>query len=238
MHSYYKENAEKLKKGMNSYFKHIAPELEKETGVPYAKLFNEIWDYYYSQLLENFPYIGGDQVSGTGNLTGAYYFIALGAVIKKYGIDIDRWGYLSTICYQRYYAKMPGIKKKIMGMMFKNQKMATKMLKKKDAKNAENAKENPGSFETETKKPTAEYSVIYYTTVCPLSNFAKEHGYMEYMPYLCNLDYVMFEAMKVPFYREKTCAAGDGYCDFKLKSQGAVVPSWPCHELTPGDPLK
>ena len=117
-------------------------------------------------------------------------------------------------------------------------KLIYKLLLKKDAKNARNAAKNPGSFVTQVQPPTEEYAAIYHTKVCPLCNFAREQGYMEYMPYLCNLDYVMFAAINVPFYREKTCAAGDDCCDFKMKSGAPVNAAWPCHSLTPGDPLK
>ena len=39
----------------------------------------------------------------------------------------------------------------------------------------------------------------------PLANFAKQYGYEEYVPYVCNLDYVMFGLLGVPLFREKTC---------------------------------
>ena len=116
--------------------------------------------------------------------------------------------------------------------------LINKMLKKKDEKNAANAKIYPGSFETKTQEPTKEYPANYHTLVCPLADFAKKYGYMEYMPYICNLDYVMFEVIKVTFYRECTCAAGDEFCDFKLKAGAPVNKSWPCHSLTENDPLK
>lgn len=37
------------------------------------------------------------------------------------------------------------------------------------------------------------------------------------MPYLCNLDYVMFGILGAPLYREHTCFDDGDYCDFKLK---------------------
>lgn len=238
MHEYYVKKQAKYKKEMNGYLKLISSELEQELGRPYSEILEEAWQYYCTKLLARFPYIGGDTVSGTKNLTGAYQYIALGEVCKKYGMPLEKWGYLSTISYQRYYAKMPGFMRKIMGSMFLNPEKAIKMLKKKDFKNAQNARVNPGSFETETQSPSADYPVVYLTTVCPLANFAKQYGYMEYMPYLCNLDYVMFAALNVPFYREKTCANGDGCCDFKLKPGAPIVPAWPCHAVNADDPLK
>ena len=80
------------------------------------------------------------------------------------------------------------------------------MLLKKDAKNAANAVKNPGSFETQTQIPPEEgYDFSYHNLVCPLSIFAKKYGYEEYMPYLCNLDNVMFGILGAPLYREHTC---------------------------------
>ena len=76
MHEYYASNRNKFKNGIDKYLSLFAPELEKVGGKKYAELFEEIWDYYDKQLLERFPYVGGDKVSGTKNLTGAYYFVA------------------------------------------------------------------------------------------------------------------------------------------------------------------
>ncbi len=239
MHEFYAANQAKLKKEMNSYLNHIAAELEQETGKPYPALLAEVWRYYHDELLEKFPYIGGKKSSGTRNLTGAYCFIALGEICcKQYGMSLERWGYLSTLCYERYFEKIPSFIKKLAGKLLTKPDLINKLLKKKDAKNAANAGENPGSFETETQEPTDGYAVIYHTTVCPLANFAKEYGYEAYMPYICNLDYVMFAAFGVPFYREKTCSHGDECCDFKLKCNAPIVPAWPCHGMNEDDPLR
>lgn len=238
MHAYYAKNLSKFRKEMDRYLKLIAAELESDLGKPYSEIFEEAWTYYRTELLEHFPYIGGDQSSGTKNLTGAYAYVSLGVVCRKYGMSLERWGYLITLSYQRFFEKIPRPILHLTGKLFTSPRLINQLLKKKDAKNEANAKLNPGSFETQTLEPSNGYQVVYLTTVCPLANFARKYGYEEYMPYLCNLDYAMFAAINVPFYREKTCAAGDGCCDFKLKLDAPVVPAWPCHDLDPKDPLK
>lgn len=239
MHPYYMKNKAKFKQELDSYLRLISQELENSTGQKYEHLLEEIWAYYEENLLENFPYIGGSKSSGTRNLTGAYCFIAMGEVCRaSYAMTLERWGFLTTQCYRRYFEKIPRFVGTLAEKVIGKPKLINRLLRKKDAQNAANAAENPGSFETKTQPPTEEYPTNYHTIVCPLANFARDYGYMEYMPYICNLDYVMFEAIKVPFYREKTCATGDGYCDFKLKPGAPVNPAWPCHSLTPGDPLK
>ena len=114
MHSYYAENKEKLKKSLSQFMQLIKPELEKAGGKPYAALLAEIWEYYEKNLLERFPYIGGDKVSGTRNLTGAYCFVAMGEVLKQYGVSMEEIGCIMVLCYERYYLKKPGLVRKIM----------------------------------------------------------------------------------------------------------------------------
>lgn len=228
MHDYYAENKDKLRKDMDKLLLPISSELEKASGKKCGDLIDEIWKYYETELLERFPYIGGDDVSGTRNLTGAYCFVAMGEVLKRYGIALEESGRLMVCAYERWTLKLPWIVRKIIGRVSKKPKLMNKLFMKKDAWNRANALKNPGSFETKTQIPPEEgYDFSYHTLVCPLANFAKQFGYGEYMPYLCNLDYVLFGVLGVPFFREHTCFEDGGYCDFKLKLGEKPMQYWP-----------
>lgn len=228
MHEYYSKNKKKLKKTMDSYLRHIAPELEKESGKPYSELLEEIWTFYEKNLLEYFPYIGGDDVSGTSNLTGAYCFVAMGEVMKNYGVTTHEAGRLMVVCYERYFDAQPKIVRAVAGKLLRNPKLAETIYTRKDAQNARNAAKYPGSFETKTQIPPEKgYDFSYHNLVCPLAAFARKHGYEEYMPYLCNLDYVMLGFYGLPLYREHTCFEDGDYCDFKIKLDAPVLKAWP-----------
>ena len=228
MHEYYAKNAPKLKKAMNGYLKPITAELELRSGRPYASLFEEIWNHYEKNMLECFPYIGGDNVSGTKNLTGAYFFVSMGEVLKGYDVSLEETGHLMVLAYERRFSRLPGIVKTAAKKVVTNVGLLNRYFLKKDAANAANAAENPGSFETKTMiPPEAGYDFSYHNLVCPLANFAKKYGYEEYMPYLCNLDYVMFGVLGAPLYREHTCFEDGDYCDFKLKLGAEPLPYWP-----------
>lgn len=138
MYSYYAENKEKFKKGMNDFLELVSSELEAASSKKYPEVLQEIWDYYETNLLDRFPYIGGDKVSGTRNLTGAYYFVAMGETVKKYGLSLEETGHLMVLVYERYYLKMPGFVRKLMGKIYRSPKTLNKMLLKKDAKNVKN----------------------------------------------------------------------------------------------------
>lgn len=228
MHEYYARKAPKLRKAMNSLLKPISKELEERSGKSYESVFSEIWGLYEKNMLERFPYIGGDDVSGTGNLTGAYCFVSMGEVLKRYGVDMEAIGHLMVLSYERRFNTMPRIVKAIAHKSFINVRFLNKKYLKKDAQNAANAARHPGSFETRTMLPPEKgYDFSYHNLVCPLSDFAKANGYETYMPYLCNLDYVMFGVFGVPLYREHTCFEDGDYCDFKLKLNAKPMAYWP-----------
>ena len=227
MHEYYKKNRLKLKKTMKGFLALVGSELEQAGGSTYDALFEDIWSIYERDMLERFPYIGGDQVGGTKNLTEAYMLVAMGEYLKKYGMAMEKIGQLMTAAYERRMMKIPKPVRNLMGRLLRSTRVLNRLFPKKDARNAANAAKNPGSFETKTQiPPEAGYDFSYHNLVCPLANFAKQHGYEEYMPYLCNLDYVMFGIAGVPLFREHTCFDGS-YCDFKLKVGAKPMTYWP-----------
>lgn len=239
MHPYYQQNEERLKRQMNAYLILVRLEIEQIFGKAYDEAFEEIWGYYRAQMLERCPYIGGDRSSGTKNLTGCLFFIAVGVCGKNHGLSTHEWGRLATTIYQRWFARLPRSLRRAARFLFRQAPGVVNMaLRRRDRRNARIAQKHPGGFITETLPPTAEYSLIYLSKRCPINDFCRRYGYMEYLPYMCNLDYVMFAAFEVPLYREKTCASGDGVCDFKLKRRAPVPDIWPPHILDDADSLK
>ena len=163
MHAYYQKSKNKLQREMNNYLKLVKPELEEIFRKPYPQIFAEVWEYYEQAMLEHFPFIGGDRSSGTKNLTGCMFFIAIGVVGKRYGLSIHDWGRLSTTLYERYFDRVPRPLRRLIGGVFNHcPDLVNKALHRKDRKNAENAARNPESFVTQTMTPTEEYPVIYH----------------------------------------------------------------------------
>ena len=228
MHTYYEKKQKKLKKTMEGFLTLVGPELTASCGQSCGEALQAIWEIYARDMLARFPYIGGDAASGTKNLTEAYMLVAMGEFLQERGMELAEIGHLMTLAYERRMQKMPGLVRKLMGKMFTDPKRLNKMFLKKDAQNAANAAQNPGSFETKTQIPPEDgYDFSYHNLVCPLADFARAYGYEAYMPYLCNLDYVMFGIVGAPLFREHTCMDEGGYCDFKLKVDAEPMPYWP-----------
>ncbi|MBQ9009591.1 MAG: L-2-amino-thiazoline-4-carboxylic acid hydrolase [Clostridia bacterium] len=228
MHEYYAKNRARFRKDMRALLGPIANELSEKCGKDRETVLEEICAHYERNMLENFPYIGGDAVSGTKNLTGAYCFVSMGEVLKGYGVTLEEAGHLMVLAYERRFQSMPGFVRKILHVLYSNIGILNRMFRRKDAANARNAVLNPGSFETKTMIPPEEgYDFSYHNLVCPLANFARKYGYGEYMPYLCNLDYVMFGAFDVALRREHTCFEDGDFCDFKMKLGEKPLAYWP-----------
>ena len=96
MHEYYRKNKGKLQKEMDGYLKLVRSEIEAVFGSCYER-----------EMLEHFPFIGGDSSSGTRNLTGCMFFVAVGVVGKKYGLSTNDWGRLVTTLYERILIRCP-----------------------------------------------------------------------------------------------------------------------------------
>jgi len=228
MHIYYQKKKKKFKKALHSYMSLISSELESISGRPYDEIFSLIWDHYEKNMLGRFPYIGGDRSSGTKNLTGAFAFVSMGEVLKEYGCGTERSGHLMVLSYERRMNKIPGFVRSVIRRLFSRTGLVNRVLLRKDAKNEANAKINPDSFRTKTQiPPEAGYKISYHNLSCPLAAFARKYGYEEYMPYLCNLDYVMFGSLGLPLQREHTCFEDGDYCDFKTDLAGEPFEYWP-----------
>ena len=49
---------------------------------------------------------------------------------------------------------------------------------------------------------------------CPLNDFARRHGYIDFLPNLCAIDHLTCGAAHGQLIRHKTLAAGDGECNY------------------------
>ena len=62
---------------------------------------------------------------------------------------------------------------------------------------------------------------------CGIVKFFHDQGADELVPYLCELDYVMAEAVGIGLRRTRTLAWGCDRCDFRLTKNGETSATWP-----------
>ena len=59
-----------------------------------------------------------------------------------------------------------------------------------------------------------EKGIAFVYDTCPLNDFARKHGYLDFLPNLCAIDQVTCAAMHGKLIRHKTLADGDGECNY------------------------
>lgn len=201
MHAYYEKNCGRWRKTMKGFLALVRPELENAGGTAYDAVFEEIWNLYEREMLERFPYIGGDDVGDTKNLTEAYMLVAMGEWLRSRGATLEEAGRLMTVAYEQRMLRIPKLLRVLMGRLLTNPGVLNRLFPKKDARNAANAARNPGSFETKTQiPPEAGYDFSYHNLVCPLANFARQYGYEAYMP-SCSASWACRSSGNTPAWR-------------------------------------
>ena len=59
-----------------------------------------------------------------------------------------------------------------------------------------------------------EKGVAFSFDTCPINDFARKHGYIDFLPNLCAIDQLTCKTMHAALIRHKTLACGDGECNY------------------------
>ena len=56
--------------------------------------------------------------------------------------------------------------------------------------------------------------ISFVFDTCPINDFARKHGYIDFLPTLCAIDQLTCKTMHAALIRHKTLACGDGECNY------------------------
>ena len=59
-----------------------------------------------------------------------------------------------------------------------------------------------------------EKGISFVFDTCPINDFARKHGYIDFLPNLCAIDQLTCKTMHAALIRHKTLACGDGECNY------------------------
>ncbi|WP_113674362.1 L-2-amino-thiazoline-4-carboxylic acid hydrolase [Vallitalea guaymasensis] len=222
---YYIRQKDKLSKSIEKFLKPITPELidmfgNKEASAVQLKVKNE-----YDKLIPQFPYIGGDDNKLTSNLVQASWGLALYRVLKEYDIELYDIGKLIYLSLTRHFNKLPRFIRKIMGRrMFSK----SKVIKMKRRAFLSREKKYPYDWVWEVNDGDGiNYGLAIDYTECGIVKFFHDQDADELVPYLCNLDYVIFKAFGIELHRTKTLGCGCDCCNFRFIKNGTPREPWP-----------
>jgi len=177
------------------------------------------------QLLRRLPYIGGRRNTYSSDLASSAWALATYRVIVRHGGSLEDTGELIRDVVRAEFERIPhGVR----SLMVRYRFSRLRQQKLERAAKRSQARRYPGDWVFETVDGHGKaFDFGIDMTECGIVKFLHTEGADELCPYLCDIDYVMVEAMGFGLQRTKTLAWGCDRCDFRL-SRDAVTPAlWP-----------
>ena len=107
---------------------------------------------------------------------------------------------------------------KYMGGMDVNEPAAMRKMEDKFHQMAEWAEEHleykDKTWDFNFDKTLHRDGTYYHYTRCPIEKFARENGYLEILPVICDIDFLTAKAKGAVLHREQTLATGGKMCDY------------------------
>ena len=190
----------------------------------------------HRRLIPEVPYIGGRRNIYAETLVMAPWALALYRVVVRHGGTLEDSGELIHRIHKAEIERFPKVLRHWVGRQRFGRLRKRKVEK---AARQSQARRYPGDFVFERIDGDGEtFDFGIDITECGIVKYLQTQGADELGPYLCDGDYVMFEAMGIGLQRTKTLAWGCDRCDFRLSKRGTTTAPWPPEfiEQTCGQP--
>ena len=173
----------------------------------------------FRSLIPEIPYIGGRRNPYSEILVGIAWGLAMYRVVVRHGGSVEDTGELIHWRNRARLGRIPGVIRHGLGRNLFLRQMSR-------AARRSQARRYPGDWVMEVVNGDGE-SFDYGLDVTE-----------DLLPYICDVDYVMAEAMGYELRRTKTLAWGCDRCDFRISMDGVTSASWPPEfvEQTCGEP--
>lgn len=177
------------------------------------------------RLIPEIPYIGGRRNIYSGNLEMTPWALAMYRVVVRHGGSLVETGELLHRMFGAQIQRVPRLLRHWMGRHLFGRRRQRKLER---AARRSQARRYPGDWVFERIEGDGEtFDFGIDMTECGVLKFLHAQGADELCPFLCDLDYVMFEAVGVGLRRTKTLAWGCDRCDFRQSRHGATTAPWP-----------
>ena len=185
-----------------------------------AVMRREMLDEFRS-LIPEIPYIGGRRNPYTDLLAGIAWGLAIYRVVLRHGGSVEDTGELFQGRNRARLERIPRVIRHGLGRNLFLRQMSR-------AARRSQARRYPGDWVMEVVNGDGEsFDYGLDVTECGALKFLQKQGAEELLPYICDVDYVMAEAMGYELRRTKTLAWGCDRCDFRISMDGVTFASWP-----------
>lgn len=166
-------------------------------------------------VLSQLPYVGGDASRMTDFFMRLIGFMAIGRVLRRYGVALPVIGDIERETYKAQLLTVTEDERLASGRQFMSAENRT-LLRQQAAKSQ--AEEYPEDFVYELVEPGPgdrfEFGINY--KACGFCKFAARHGDQEILPSICGLDFEAYAARGIRLERTQTLAGGASHCNFRF----------------------
>jgi len=195
--------------------------LTERFGAPTARLIRREMLPEYRALVPGLPDLGGRSNPEAMSMFLAPWALALYRVVRRHGGSVEDAGEVVHYAVRSVYGRLPQRLRLAMGRSRTAERAAKKARWFADHHYPDNwvyefvdGRGQPFDFGLDA-------------TRCAIVDYLHAQSADELTPYLCDLDYVVFEAMGLGLTRTKTLAWGCDRCDFRVTNPGTTSSTWP-----------
>jgi hypothetical protein len=213
--NHYLAQKKSLMRSFQRAAKWVMPSLVKRYGEDMAMAVVQRASQEYEALLPEIPFIGGKANRWTADLLESAQILALFRATQAYGISL---GETSEVLYEGMQRRLRSYPRFLLQLMGKMQfsRLFLKRLQQQATQTHQHT--YPDNFVAEVVMGDGkEFDWGINFTACAIQKFYTAQNALEFLPYVCRLDYLTSAAFGIGLVRTETLANGDARCNPRLK---------------------
>lgn len=214
--NYYQQNKAKYLKQFSNLLLATEQILSIKFPADELKILLSEMQSAFLSLIAKIPYIGGKQNELTQNLVVCAEYLAIYQVLKKHDLSLTQIARIIPQIAKLQLEQMPWLNK--ITMRFFWRMMFTKWFKKQMQKSAaisQQRKFKDDFVYTFVAGDGKNFNFGFDFTECAICKFFQQENASEFVPIMCELDYVISDFVKVKLNRTTTLANRGSCCDFR-----------------------
>ena len=225
--NYYLSQKKSLMRSFERATRWVRPSLVKCYGKDLSMVIVQRACQEFEIILPQIPFIGGKKNRWTTDLLESAQILALLRAMQAHGKTL---GETVQVLYEGMQIRLASYPRFLLKLMGKVQ-FSRLFLKRLQHQAAETHKHTyPNNFVAEVVIGDGkEFDWGIHFTECAIHKFYRAQNALEFLPYVCRLDYLTSTAFGIGLVRTKTLANGDERCNQRLK-QGRET-KWDEHSV-------
>lgn len=171
----------------------------------------------FTQLIPDIPYIGGKSNSLTELMEQMTTLLALYRVLTRHGQPTADIGSIVQKMAQAWIAQFPLLARRLLGRFYMSSWNRQRVAQKAEVSQRRRYADDFVQEVVVGNGRSYDWGINYLE--CGVVKFFRQQGAEEFVPYMCEIDNLLFPAIGIELTRTGTIANGQTHCDFRFKKR-------------------